>query len=232
METAGYLRERSDVMSSVLTILAALEAVFPNLSSKATIRLHIMGAENYEYEMLAVIKEILHVLPALKELNLHFIGPQLSVILIDEIGVGKSSSIDCCQQCKSAKGSITMSLWSGLYHDILKTSSFAQPDLALAFQPGWTNAMWSSIWLPTIKHLASAKHATLLTSFTAADAAKEMTMMYDRCPKFRFIQRAKVNKWKAMTATLAPIMMKDALPTKENRFYHKNHFWYISTRKS
>lgn len=225
-DTVGWLRQGSILMSSVLTIIAALEAAFPDIGSKTTLRLHFIGAEDYEIGILQILGEILHLLPALKELEIHFIGHGLPDGMTRNLGLEKSGSFPCCPKCHDGNHLMTLSLWKGLYHDYVATASYKKPDLAL----GWLYPGHHSEWLPTVAHLVKAKHASLFMCSSQASMWKEVLHMKIRFPTALFIQEPGVNKWKTMSENVVPLFMPDDPPTKENRFTCQNKSWYVFTR--
>jgi len=55
-----------------LTLIAALEAVIPNISTQSSIDLHIIGAAAAEFASILAFEELLHLLPLLKTFGYHW----------------------------------------------------------------------------------------------------------------------------------------------------------------
>lgn len=97
-EMACALRSATERTSIMLTIVAALEAVFPSLSTKTALNLHLIGASTVELEALMLFEELLHLLPSLKSVDCTFVGIELPT----PIGADERLSLDCCEECTRA----------------------------------------------------------------------------------------------------------------------------------
>lgn len=60
----------------MLTILAGLEEVYPDLAAREVLTIHIIGATQEEAQIQMMNEELLHILPSLKRLVVGYIGPE------------------------------------------------------------------------------------------------------------------------------------------------------------
>lgn len=98
-EMASALRASTERSSIMLTIIAALEAIFrERLATVTSLNLHLIGADSVELEALMLFEEILHLLPALKILDCSFVGLDLP----KPIGTEEKLMLDCCNDCARA----------------------------------------------------------------------------------------------------------------------------------
>jgi splicing suppressor protein 51 len=198
-----------------LTVLAALEAVFPVLSIRETVKLHFMGAATRELTSLVVFEGLLHLLPSLKQLELTFVGLGLPAKQSTE---SDFATLDCCPECTSKGRTRSLRLWKGAYHDYIKKGVYGKPDLAVAFHTGFSREMQME-WLPTIKHVATAPHPTLFTPYNDSELREEIEILENLGA--RLSKAGGLNKWRGMTPVL------DVAAEKPNKAYFSNYYWYI-----
>ena len=110
---ANLVRLASGTSSMALTVLAALEAVFPDISTRTIIRLHFIGAAGREINGLMIFEELLHLLPSLKDLELTFVGFELPQPSTEDTVM----KLECCPPCTAAGRTRSLRLWKGGYHD-------------------------------------------------------------------------------------------------------------------
>ncbi len=67
-EYVEYIKYGTNTTTIQLTLIAALEAVIPNVSTRGSINLHIIGAAGAEFASVPVFEELLHFLPSLTAL--------------------------------------------------------------------------------------------------------------------------------------------------------------------
>lgn len=211
---ASALMAASDKHSMILTITAALEAVFPDLGSKEEITLHVIGATNKELDALMLFEEMLHLLPKLKTLLCSFVGPQLP----QPVGGNGRIVLDCCPPCTNAGRTRAVKMFKGTYHEYLKNKEYEKPDLGVVFHSGHSQEAQEQ-WGPTIEYLASSGYPTVFTTFNE----KEMTEEVEGLKKMgaKFVKEGEKNKWMGMRPLLDP------LEEVEASVYHNNMCWYI-----
>jgi splicing suppressor protein 51 len=220
LAAAGYLRYGTRATTIPLTILAALERLFPDLSIRTSINLHLIGADSWELERLMVFEEILHLLPSLKKLHLTLIG-----LAIPEKSVSEDVlMLGCCLSCSSRDRTRSVFLFRGPYHDFVNTKHYEQPDLAVAFNTGFSQEARED-WIPTISHLSNTQHPTLFTTYNKEEMREETTI-FSRIGA-KFVHEGEINQWK----TACPIL--EPMGSVENNVYYSNQYCYIiSPRKA
>lgn len=218
----GLLRYNTSTLTLALTIIAALEAIFPDLGNRTTLKLHFVGAASRELTGLMVYEELLHLLPSLKTLELTFVGIDIPKQASEEVGPRKRMQLECCPPCTSAKRTRSLALYQGVYHDYVKLDGYEKPDLAVAFHSGFSQEEQVQ-WKPTIDLLAEAQHSTLFTSYNKNEMEEEMGLLRSRGAMF--MKEGELNKWRSMI----PIL--EAVEKKEKSVYYLNQYWYIVTPK-
>jgi splicing suppressor protein 51 len=221
---AALMRAGTGTMTMPLTIIAALEKTLPNLSTKTSIHLHILGAAAREFGATMVFEEMLHQLPALKHLRITCVGYDIPRELAKEWPPGKTLEVQCCSDCKSAGRRRTLDLWQGGYHEYLQTGWYQKPDLAVSFHSGFSQESQTD-WLPTIQHLSQATHASLFTCYNETEMREE-TGMLESMFGAKFLQRGEINKWRGV----CPIL--EVMEKSENSVYYLNNYWYIVAGKN
>lgn len=209
----GLLVAATQKCSTATTIVSALEAVYSDLGTKQTINIHLIGATTAEFDSLMTFEEILHLLPSLQEIHCSLVGIELP----RPVGSGRVI-LDCCEACVAAKRKRSVELWTGAYHDYIKTDMYVKPDLAVAFHSGHTMEAVKE-WKPTIDHLVNAEHCTLFTTYNEDEMLEEMETLKKRGAIF--VREGEKNKWRGMRPRL------EALEVVEDCVYYYNQYWYI-----
>jgi splicing suppressor protein 51 len=213
-EMASALTAATDKSTMILTIIAALEAVFPDLATKSTIKLHLVGATGKELDALMLFEEMLHLLPSLQELHCAFVGLEMPT----PQSPSEKLVLDCCPECTKAGRIRSVEMWKGAYHDYIKTDNYSKPDLAVAFHTGHSQEMVEE-WTPTIKYLVNADHCTIFTTFNEKEMAEETEILKSLGAKF--LVQGEKNKWKGMKPML------EVMEEIENSVYYNNQCWYV-----
>lgn len=211
---AGYLRSGTRATSIPLTILAALEKIFPNITERTSLKIHLIGVDPWELERMMVFEEILHLLPTLKHLHLTLVGLDIPKEAVSEDVL----ILKCCPPCTSMNRQRSISLFRSPYHDFITTKYYELPELAIAFQSGFSQEARES-WMPTIRHLATAQHHTLFTTYNKEEMREECAIF--RTLGAEFVQEGEVNKWKSVCPILEP------MGSTEDNVYYSNQYWYI-----
>lgn len=213
-EMACALTAATYKSSRMLTIIAGLEAVFPDLATKEDLTLHIIGANAVELDALIMFEEIFHLLPTLRKLHCVFIGIELP----NPVDGNNRVSLTCCSHCTKSGRQRSMEMWKGAYHDIVSTSKLPKPDMAVAFHTGSSQTSVEQ-WTPTLKYLISAGHATVFTTFNEDEMRGETQNFRDLGAKF--VVEGERNKWQAMRPQL------EIAERIENSIYYDHMYWYV-----
>ena len=214
-----YLLLATDGLTMPLTILAALEESVPDVLSAETLTLHIVGAAGKEFQSLKLYEEILHLLPAVRHLKMVLAGPESPGASAGQTGDhGQDIELDCCSTCTAAGRRRTVTSFQGGYHEYAARPAYTQPDLAVLFHSGRSQANVEE-WQPTTRFLVESGTRTLCTTYTAREANEEVTEL-DQL-NAHFIVRPGVNKWKG----LAPL--PELIDGLEHTAYYNNFYRYI-----
>ena len=217
-EFVEYIRCGTNTTTTQLTLIAALEAVIPNVSTRSSINLHIIGAAGAEFASVPAFEELLHFLPSLTALQLSFVGLNVLEDLKDDTETQNPHTLQCCTTCTKMGRTISITTWRGPYHAYVDTEFHKMPDLAAAFHSGFSVDEQAD-WYPTIKYLAHAPHPTLLTAARYFEIQGDMGVWKNLGAEF--VKNAEVNKWKGMSPSL--VVCGD----KPNEVVYQNYWWYI-----
>ncbi len=217
-EFVEYMRCGTNTTTIQLTLIAALETIIPNVSTRDSISLHIIGAAGTEFASVSAFEELLHFLPSLTTLQLSFVGLDVVEDFKDGTKTPNLHTLQCCTMCTRMGRSICITPWRGSYHAYVDTEFYKTPDLAAAFHSGFSVDEQAG-WYPTIKHLAHATHPTLFTAARHFEVQGEMRVW--KSLGAEFVKNAEVNKWKGMSPWLT------VCGDKPNEVTYPNHWWYI-----
>jgi len=217
-EFVEYLRYGTNTTTIQLTLIAALETTTPNVSTRVSINLHIIGAAGAEFASVPAFEELLHLLPSLTTLQLSFVGLNVAEDHKDDTKTQNLYTPQCCTMCTKMGRSISIATWRGPYHAYVDTEFYRIPDLAAAFHSGFAVDEVAD-WSPTIKYLAYAPHPTLFTAARYFEIQGEMRVWKNLGA--RFVKNAEVNKWKGMSPSLG------VCGDKPNEVSYQNYWWYI-----
>lgn len=217
-EFVEYMRYGTNTTTIQLTLIAALEAIMPNISTHGLIDLHIIGASGAEFASVPAFEELLHLIPSLKALQLSVVGLNVAEDVTDATKTQKPHILQCCAECTKMGRSVSITTWRGPYHAYVDTKLYKTPDLAAAFHSGFSVDEQAD-WLPTIEYLAHAPHPTLFTAARYFEIEGEMGVWKNLGAEF--VKNAEVNKWKGMSPSL--VVCGD----KPNETSYRNHWWYI-----
>jgi splicing suppressor protein 51 len=132
------LRMATDAACISMTIANALSIGLPDLHTRSSLLIHIIGASPREFGLSMMLEEILHLFPNLRSIRTAFVGPNTPV----NTGKDGKSEVhdfvdqDCCPHCTTEGRKRSVALYRGLYHDFTKIEQYAAPDLAILFQSG------------------------------------------------------------------------------------------------
>ena len=217
-EFVQYLRCGTNTTTIQLTLIAALEAIIPNVNTRGSINLHVIGATGAEFASIPAFEELLHLLPSLITLQLAFVGLNVGEDPTNDTEIQNPHTLQCCAACTKMGRTISIRTWRGPYHAYIDTQFYKTPDLAAAFQSGFSVDEQAD-WYPTIKYLAHAPHPTLFTAARYYEIQGEMGIWQNLGAEF--VKNAEINKWKGMSPSLS------ACGDKPNEVVYQNYWWYI-----
>jgi splicing suppressor protein 51 len=204
------MRHATNTTTIHLTLLSALEATIPDLSTRKSISIHIFGAAGFESTSLPAFEELLHLLPSLSTLRISLVGLHTQPLM--------HPTLPCCTTCTQLGRSISLSAWRGTYHAFIDTQLHEKPDLAAAFHAGFAVDEQAS-WRPTIEYIARAPHHTVFTAAREFEVRGEIEVWGGLGAEF--VRGAEVNRWRGLAGQLA------VCGEKRNEVSYVNYWWYI-----
>ena len=164
---SSLFKVASEQTSATLTVVAALEAILPDLETRSTLTIHIIGAIEQEFKDLLMNEEYLHLLPASKTLVVGYFGPDLP-IPTDETPLLDQ---DCCPECKKQGRCKKMFCVRGLYHEYkdIELARNYPPDILVAFHSGFAQVEQAS-WRPTVQHILDSGTPAAFTTYIEQEA--------------------------------------------------------------
>ncbi|KAK3176719.1 hypothetical protein OEA41_008044 [Lepraria neglecta] len=117
-------------------ILAGLEHEFPDVPSRKSLTVHIVGADEQETFTAMMAEELLHLLPNLNSLTVGYIGPDAIENPTTQTELLDVERCPTCQQMGRPRRKVFVA--GGLYHDFAQSELFRRhpPDLIVAFHSG------------------------------------------------------------------------------------------------
>jgi len=106
-EFVEYIRYSRNTTTIQLTLIAALEAIIPNISTRGSINFHIIGAAGAEFASVPTFKQLLHLLPSLIALQLSFVGLNVVNDLKGNTETHKPYTPQCYIMCTEMRRSIS-----------------------------------------------------------------------------------------------------------------------------
>ncbi|KAL7734981.1 hypothetical protein ACLKA6_011246 [Drosophila palustris] len=165
----------TQVSTGPLTAFYALKLC--NRLDSEQLTIHLVGAE-MEFEVDVFQKWeifLLHILPAVRTLNVVFVGPELNA---HKISVEQLAKIRCCRLCRKAQRTVQYYFENSLYHDYCSAPSFKSPDLVCFFNSGLYRATGYALedtWPDTIQASLNLKCPVVVTSYTKYEAPLDMS---------------------------------------------------------
>ena len=211
-----FLTTATDDGTIPLTILSALEDVLPDLSTRDTLELHLLGATDFELTAMMCFEELVHWLPSCKALRLVLTGPQVG---LPAKFADKIFDPECCPSCVAKGRSRPWSYYPELYHDYAyESDQYAHPDLAVIFHSGFSHEETES-WALTIRYLLANNIPTLCTTYNEREKSDDIRIL--RTLGAQFVNDAGLNPWKSLNPRL------DRLEPKRHSTYFWNTYRYI-----
>ncbi|KAF7870007.1 hypothetical protein EAF04_004791 [Stromatinia cepivora] len=215
------LKSGTNTTTIQLTLMAALEETIPDISTRSSITIHIVGPGGAEASSMPAFEEVLHLFPSLQTLELSFIGLNVFGNLDNDSEAQipqDPQPLKCCAKCTKAERKITYTYWKGPYHSYIDAEDYKTPDLAAAFNSGFAVDEREN-WYPTIKYFAHAPHPTLFTAARHFEIEGEEKVWKELGAEF--VRKPEVNKWKGMSPLLG------LCGEKPNEVHYQNYWWYI-----
>ena len=160
----------SSVLSGPLTLLSAPRSL-PHLAEKESLKVHIAGAEAYDIQDPFKWEHLAHRLPALKRLDIRFVGPLIK-------GNNKTTKSKTCDGCSKLGRVITTGFYQMLYQQFRKLKDFSAPDLVLVQNCGF-HEEWNEEGLQSL--LLQTGAPVIFTSYTRTEALSDLKRFQEFC---------------------------------------------------
>ncbi|KIY70757.1 hypothetical protein CYLTODRAFT_487780 [Cylindrobasidium torrendii FP15055 ss-10] len=209
-EAVGQLS--MEAQSIALTIIAGLEASVPDITTRRSLEIHFVGASNREISTRAMLEEVLHQFPALKDLRIHYVGPEAD--FAEETGHNWA-----CSVCQARGSRRTRALHAVPYHDFLAQNPARRPDLVVALNTGWSEVD-TSVWAPTLQAILKLKIPALFTAYSKQEADRERSFQR---PDMDFIVDVQPNKWRGVIPIVNIALRDDT----DHIAVYSSQYWYI-----
>ncbi|KIY70758.1 hypothetical protein CYLTODRAFT_487781 [Cylindrobasidium torrendii FP15055 ss-10] len=202
-----------EAQSIVLTVIAGLEASIPDITTRRTLEIHFVGASRREHSTRAMLEEVLHQFPALKDLRIYYVGPEANFVENTEHNWA-------CNACQARGCRRTRALHAVRYHDFLaQNPARRRPDLVVALNTGWSEVETSS-WAPTLQAILKLKVPALFTAYTKQEAERERSFQRN----LDFIVDVQPNKWRGVIP-IVNIALRDMF---NQIAVYSSQYWYIA----
>ncbi|XP_043460922.1 uncharacterized protein LOC122497712 [Leptopilina heterotoma] len=163
----------ADSLCPPLTILYALEKL--QFSSSSNLTIHLMGATDDEIRK-PIWELILHWLPEVINLNITFIGPEISANC--EIPKG-----NLCSSCIKRKAHMNLQISTEFYQSFMKSSNYVTPNFLVAYNAG-LHAY--PTWYQAIELVVRLRCPFIQTSFTEIEADQDHKMIKRIVPEVKY----------------------------------------------
>ena len=167
-------------LSGPLTLLNIGHRFITDFGSREHLTINIAGANIYEVMGLIKWEYLAHRLPALKSLQLNFVGPELEE---EEQG---AFSVGQCDQCSERGTLVEYNMFSMTYQHFRHSQHHAEPDLVLVQNCGFheyelDTEEWSQGWSQLGSLLHSSEVPLIFTSYTQGEANKDLERFLSQC---------------------------------------------------
>ena len=224
----------TDGLSFALTILHSLQQAYGagTLSTMERVEVHVLGAEVAETTVGETkYEEILHWLPACRELVVVLVGTKFFVEMKDDKTFDTSlvPPNTVCQRCAHSGVKMYIRPVHGLYHTVASLPSDEEVKqlvlnedkvtLVLACHSGMHDPNFTSSWEPTVKLLSQTNIPCVWTGYNANESEEDREKLLQFGA--RIVSEPSVNPFRGLRPY--PEVGED------NSFYYTNHS-YTMTR--
>ena len=208
----NFFRCTTDSLSQICTTLLGME-IFKLLSSnQSSLRIHVIGASEYEFPASSAWEEIMHLLPNVLEMDICCIGPDVGLMFKNKKNYS-CLDVQTCPDCADAGRVRNVSSYGGLYHDFKTTPDFISPDLCVAFNTGLHEVCVES-WATTVNCLLDMNVPCVFTSFEEVEAQKDGKAL--RALQAHVVQGPEPNPFRAQS----PMIDTERI----DKFYQRNNY--------
>ena len=203
--------------SQICTVLHGIDemGLLKTFNIKNSMQLHVIGAAPmYEWPPTCIWEEILHVFPNLIELDVLFVGPEVSAAETT-YNEGETVQMETCPDCSKRGRLRKCSHFQGTYHEYKLSSYFNPPDLCVAFNTGLYEVD-SDGWKTSLENLLEMNVPCIFTSYDVNEVRKDVEVL--RTLNANIIMEPKLNPFRCQS------YKKD--PEDTDKFFQINAYMY------
>jgi len=171
----------SDLLSGPYTLLESGHKFLPDMAHRETLKVHIAGSSIYESVSAIKWEYLAHRLPALKSLEIMFIGPK-----VNQTNNNTTVQEETCENCSKLGRSIAFGHYSMTYQQFRDLAPSSTPDLVLIQNCGFheyslDSEGWKDGWagLGSLLHPSGAP--VIFTSYTRTEAVQDLQRFQEQC---------------------------------------------------
>lgn len=183
-----FFPANTNVLSQVLTCLYAMyKSNWSCFLHKEQITIHVAAASSsYEVPPTCVWEEILHFLPRLQSVTVHFIGPEACQSLAPPTRDFATIAFEPCPDCTAKNRKRRAGMFGYTYHDYatkyLASKSHSTPDLVVAFNTGMHEEDTES-WKQSLQVILDLDVPAFFTSYNAYEARLDYDLLQEEGAK-------------------------------------------------
>ena len=187
-----------------------------NFGSLSTLTIHIVGADkSYEWSPSPthVWEEIMHCLPAVKKMELIFVGPDLFTRVNPNADYRAPMDLECCPDCIGKGRKRVMTTYAKKWHEYRADKDrYTKPDLVVAFNTGMSMEETDG-WVESIKMMIEDDIPCLFTMYQEDEAKGDYDLLQSLGAKI-------ITERNAMNPFAVDIPTIDA--NRPDTFFHLN----------
>ncbi|KAJ7859525.1 hypothetical protein B0H14DRAFT_2506663 [Mycena olivaceomarginata] len=206
----------TEAESIPLTVIAGLEASIQDIAKRRALEIHVVAASSRELSTRGMTEEILHHFTALRELTIHYVGPETAVP-----GAPSSPNL-ACDSCKARGATRRWALHAMEYHCFLAANPGRRPDFIVGLNTGCSEVETAS-WAPTLDAICTLEVPALFTAYSEREARMEADLLRHRARGVDFVVEVQENKWKGVI----PIVNKGIKLAQGMLALYSSNYWYV-----
>ena len=217
----------SDLLSGPLTVLEAARKWTPDLAVKETLKVHISGAYEYDFWCPNKWEEIAHRLPALKHLDIRFIGPHLPQASSDlKDKIIQPVEKELCDECSPLGRVITHGFYRMSQQQFRELEDYSPPDIVLVQNCGFSEFKTESMgfyagWEEGMGSLLHQNGAPVIfTSHSKSEALRDLKRFQDYCgQEVEVLVNCQENRMRSYRPRRTPASLEEEKDVHYSNYY-------------
>ncbi|KAJ7186817.1 hypothetical protein C8R46DRAFT_981142 [Mycena filopes] len=220
--TAAVRLHATGSSSIPLTLLATLEELLPDIATRQTLCIHIVGASEREIYSARMMEEILHYLPRLKHVTLVYVG-----LTVPPVPPPASPNL-ACDVCQGLGRSRLSERYLGSYHDFAASPLYSRhpPDLVAGFNTGLGEVQVAG-WRASLEIILESGVPAVFTAYSWLEVLSDVDVL--RGLGAFIHQSPQKNKWRGVIPSIDEITEDEG---ECGRTHFTNHFAFMVRGKS